>query len=558
MVDPFLAPLALLAGAGLMLLFATVSVFFKRQPRWNTVRGRQYGWILVFLVPLLLVLLQDSAPDAPHQLLPQLSSTGSLPPLVGQGSQVGRVIGLCYAAVVFGVVLASRGDEREESATLEGSGDRAWYAVDKNNAFLAVVLAVSLVSLLSANPYTLLLSWTLLDAVIAAGWLYELRSSAEGQWRRRLVPWAAGATATLFLWGATLSLQANHGLQRLSSLSLSDWSGIALTLAIIMRLAPFPFQALGSRACTPEEAKGGRGSTNLPLALQTAPAVAGIGLLGQLSGGGALPPVWPALVGALLLTGLAAYGLLAWLSGDDDQTVGWILTAQAGFVVLAGLSAGSRAALAEGVVLILAGAALRLFLSGSATTESRIAGAVGIAAMAGLPLTWGGDGRLALYQNWLDSGRGLYILLAAGASMLTTSAAARIVLRPAAPEPRTVERVKTAAALGILVLGLLLRGGPFLVQVDIAVWLAALIPLGCGALLAWGAPSVAPLQERMPSWVPRLLALEWLAKLIGWLGSAAARAIQAVRQVLEGEGALLWLLFFLALGWMLLASRSPG
>jgi len=293
--------------------------------------------------------------------------------------------------------------------------------------------------------------------------------------------------------------------------------------------------------------------------LQTAPAVAGVWLLGKLALGGAPPPIWSQLITALLLTGLVGCGLLAWLSREEPRTVGWILTAQAGIVVLAGLSAGPEAALAEGMVLILAGGLLTLYTKqGNLAIENRIAGGLAVAAMGGLPLTWGGDGRLALYQSWLADGSGLNIFLAAGAGLLTMAAAARIVLRPAPVPLDREERIRAGVALGLPALGLLMGSESLLAQVDLPAWLAVLVPLGGGAFLAWSAPSLSPIQERTPPWLARLVGLDWLPPLLGQIGGLGGRAVQAVHQVLEAEGVLLWVLIGLALGWMLLTSQPPG
>ncbi len=559
MVDVLLASLAPLVGAALMLLLAIAPALVRHQPRWNTERTRHYGWILVVFVSLILIVLQDRTLTAPRPVFPWPSVIAMIPPLTIQPSQAGSALSLGFAAIMLSIFLTSQSRRSHEDQSSEGRGKWALSSLDKSRASLIVIIVAGLITLLPASPSGMMLSWVLLDAIIGLGWLYESGSGRDIQYRRRILGWGTGAVATLLLWGATIPMQMGTSVQRISSLTLSGWSGIALTLAVLLRLSPFPFHILGSRSLASHETSGREQRWVLELALQTAPIVAGVGLLAQLSGTDALPSPLGPLVSALLLTGLVACGILAWLSEKDDQTVGWILTTQAGFVVLAGLSAGPEAALAEGMVLILAGAILQSNASrAGATVEVRIAGAIGIAAMAGLPLTWGGNGRLALYQVWLDSGRGLYILLAAGASLLTISAAARMMLRPATHTPTVEERVANGIAMAILALILVKPGISPLTEVDLPVWLAIMIALCGGALLAWGAPSLAPIHAQTPSWLPPFLSLVWLTSLADRLGGAAAGALQSVQQVLEGEGALLWLLIGLALGWMLLTAQPPG
>lgn len=560
MVNLLLSPLVLLAGASLMLALATVPALINRRPRWNTVRVRQYGWTAIVAVALLLMLVQNRDVVAPHQISSWSSSAILIPPLTIQSNQPGRILGLAFAAVVLAGFLILRGDQRDENGTSAGPTRQAGLATpEMDGVLLIAILAISLVALLPANLLCLTLSWAILDVITAAAWLYAVRPGKDDQWRRILSSWGAGAAATLLLWSATLPLQADFAPQHLSSLTVAGWSGIALTLAILLRLAPFPFHVLGGRAHILGESGSREQRSGLFLALQTAPAVAGIWLLGQLPGSEALPPIWRQLMSALLLTGLVACGLFAWLSRREHRTVGWILTAQAGIVVLAGLWSGPEAALAEGMVLILVGGILQPYAQQeSLAIENRIAGGIGVAAMAGLPFTWGGDGRLTLYQSWLATGSGLNIFLAAGAYLLIMAAAARTVLRPAAVPLDREERIRAGAALGLPALALLMRTGLPPVAVNLPVWLAILIPLIGGVFLAWSAPSLAPIQERIPPWLPRLLALDWLPSLVGQIGRLFGRAVQAVHQVLEGEGALLWVLIGLALGWMLLTTRPPG
>jgi hypothetical protein len=295
----------------------------------------------------------------------------------------------------------------------------------------------------------------------------------------------------------------------------------------------------------------------LMIALQAAPAAAGIYLMTQLAGWEALPGLWRQLVSALLITGLVGCGLLAWLSRQGSQTIGWILTGQAGLVVLAGLWAGPEAALAEGMVLILVGGLLTLYTNQETlSVENRVSCGIGIAALAGLPLTWGGDGRLLLFPSWLDNGWGLEIFLVAGAYLLILAAAGRLLFRPAGHPLKQRERVVVGLALSLPALGLLIRNGPLVTRGGV-VWLAILLPLAGGALLAWRAESFQPILEQV---APRLqlLTLGWLVRPAGRIGRLAARVIQAIHQVLEGEGAFLWALIWLALGWLLLSTRSPG
>jgi hypothetical protein len=289
-----------------------------------------------------------------------------------------------------------------------------------------------------------------------------------------------------------------------------------------------------------------------------ASGAAGIWLLAQISGWEAMPFLSRQIVSALLLTGLAVSGLLAVLSSEERQAAGWIMTGQAGIVVLAGLWCGPKAALAEGVVLILAGGLLSLLSTMEAQSlETRIAGCVAVGALAGLPLTWGGDGRFLLYGIWLSEGPPLHLLLASGGYLLLLAAAARPLFHPPNRPLARQERLAAGGGLGLLALGLLLRSGPVAAATG-PVWLGILIPLGGGVLLAWGAESLRPLQQAPATRLWELLTLCPVHRLAEKIARRVGAGVRSAHDVLEGEGALLWVLILLALGWLLLAAGSPG
>jgi hypothetical protein len=348
-----------------------------------------------------------------------------------------------------------------------------------------------------------------------------------------------------------------------------------LILAIILRLAPYPFHLFQGRVrplCRPvrttreprlgaEKTETLPGSARRPLLAtisQLASCAAGIWLLAQVSGWEAMPFLSRQIISALLLTGLAVSGLLAVLSSGERQAAGWIMTGQAGIVALAGLWCGPKAALAEGMVLILAGGLLSLLSQIAAQSlETRIAGGVGVGALAGLPLTWGGAGRFLLYEGWLREGPPLHLLLASGAYLLLLAAAARPLFHPPSRLLAGQERLAAGGGLGLLALGLLLRSSPVAAATG-PVWLGILIPLGGGVLLAWGAESWRPLQQAPATRLWELLTLRPVHRLAERMASRVGAGVRSAHDLLEGEGALLWVLILLALGWLLLTAGSPG
>ena len=547
MVDLWLPPFILLIGAGLILAVAAV-------PPWRAAGLNRYWRVGVITLALVAVLLTGGAVESSHQLTLWSSLTALTAPLAIQSSKAGQWLGASLLVTALAAALMTRhpGD-REETDLHEGSIYPGIGARD--GALLLIVLAVSLVSMLPSNLLTLVLAWSVLDTVAAVASLIAFRPGNDNEWRYLLLNWSSGLIATFFLWGAALPSQADVAFQDLTSAPLSGWTGVALTLAILFRLSPYPLHLLRRRAWPSR----GRSRPDLVSALQTGSVAAGIWLMIQMTGSEMLPDLGRQIISALLLTGLVACGLLAWLSDQDRQAVGWIMTSQAGLTALAGLWAGPNAALAEGLVLILVAGLLTLWTdSKHRSVESMVAVGIGIAALAGLPLTWGAKGRFALYQSWLDGGWGLYLFLATGALLLVLATVGRLLVRPTTPPSSRNERLILGAALALPAVSVLIQSGPLFPQGNVLVWLAVLAPVGGAALLTWGAETLQPLQVQIAARLRAQLTLGGLRRQVLLWGRLVGRATQAIYQVLEGEGALLWVLILLVLGWVLLTSSSPG
>ena len=520
MIALLLPSLTLIIGAGLLWIWQRAApAHFSRYARWVTAA----------LVGLTMLFLLTNTGGAPWHITTWSSLPTLTPPLELQINRPGRLLGLALAALVLSSLLSARPAEETESP---GStpGIRSW-------VMPLLGLAVALLTLLPTNLLTLALAWTAFDCVLG---VIVWRSPSADEFKLKSV-WAAGAIGTFFLWGAATALQAGYNFQNLAALA-SDEGGaiIMLLVAILLRLAPYPFH-LASRLPTSESV------------MRIIPLATGVWPLTRIPDWISLPPSAVQVISALLLTGLVISGLLSWLSSTDRQVVRWVVRGQAAIVALAGCWAGPAAALAEGMVLILAGGLLTLYADRETLSlENRIAGGIGVAALAGLPLTWGGDGRLFLFQTWLQDGWALYLFLASGAYLLLLSAAGRLLLRSTSPPECLLERFLAGLALGVLAAGLLLRSSP-LSQADGWSWLALLFPTAGSAAIIWGFRSRRPLRELDTDKLQPALALDWLPGLMERIGGGAGRAIHAVHDVLEGESALLWVLILLAVGWLLLA-----
>jgi hypothetical protein len=209
------------------------------------------------------------------------------------------------------------------------------------------------------------------------------------------------------------------------------------------------------------------------------------------------------------------------------------------------------------MVLLLAGGLLMLYTEIKLrSTESLIEGGIAIVALAGLPPTWGVTGRFILLQEWLDSGWGLYLLLATGAQLLILAAAGRLYLGHTKLLTDRSKRLIVGLALALPAASLLIRPGPLFPQGSGLVWLATIAPLGGAALLAWEAETIQSIQAQAAARLRATLTLGWLRRFALNCGRLVGRAAHTLHGVLEGEGTLLWVLILLILGWLVLSNPS--
>lgn len=530
-VNLLLPTLFLITGAALLLIAAGI-------PSLAPYRGKtKWAAAAVIAISFLSLVLQGNTIKSWQAAAPTVQSVAiKLPALALRLNTPGRYLGLVLIVITLGAVLVSRSRKEDENNTVQ---EPAWPLV-------LFSLAAALLTFLPANLLTLAVVWTVFDVITAAIWM-----GVTGNARDALLHWSTGAASILLVWCAVLALQAHGTLPDLPLTELpAGWMGTALFLAVALRLGPFPFH-LGRPVINTDKQV-------FPICrtcLQVIPPASGVWLLTQIQVWSAIPTFSRLFFSALLMTGLLACGLLAWLPREYPRVSRWIVAGQAALVLLAAMWAETGTALAEGVVLLLAGGLLIHYTGQEIhTPENRAAAAIGIAALAGLPLTWGGDGRLALMDAWISQGWGYYVLIASGTYMLLLGAAIKLVIHAQPMELDLRDRILVGAGFGLPALGLFIRSGP-LVPDHAVIWLAILLPAAGGAVLAWWAHSLQPLQQEIEPWLHNALSLDWLRSLAGRIGQIAGQVTHGIHQVLESEGALLWVLATLILGWMLMKIR---
>lgn len=401
---------------------------------------------------------------------------------------------------------------------------------------------VGLAALWAGTPALALTAWL----ALALAWGAAARSQLTLGARALARPLAGLLLAALGLWyGAALGGGADW----------ATWPAAARTaalLAILVQMGSIPL--VGGRVLA---LVAGRETAVL---LLLAPSMAGAAMLLRLVATGPTPHL--PLLTLVALLGVLAGLWRAWANRAEPAQVGAALALTAGgLLVLAGVWAGPAAAAAEGRVLALAVGGVFLARPLGARPPGRdgwlaigpqLAGwLLALAALAGLPLTAGFNGRAALYQAWLTADGWALVLVTA---LLHIPLTAVIFLaglagqQDAAEPPAAAPDLAAGAGRLLLAVGLLAWPALPLGEVAVVAWLALLLPAAAGLLLArWG--------RHAPPWET---AVRWpvngLGRRLGRLAQPAINAVYDAADLLEGERGLLWLLLLAAL--LALASGS--
>ncbi len=395
-------------------------------------------------------------------------------------------------------------------------------------AAVLAMLAFGLGALWGENLLTVLLAWAGFDLAWGIG---MASAGLPGERVARGV--GGGVVATAALWMGALSLEKMGNGLSWSLMASDGWAGSFLLLAALVRLGVYPFHFT-----VPTEMRRGR---PLTVALLMEPLLAW-GLLARMS--------WQAgisIPGEVVLEVLAAAtfvvgGFLAWSTADPDQRTIWIGMAAAGGVFWAGLHAGhaAGAAWAAGGAAWVLGLTLLYLGRGWERTAPiwTAASVLGGLALLAAPLTSGG---VLSPPDVL-----MAILFPLGQALLTAAVAKEILRRIAWEEPvDSLPAIAQMVGLAVPVVALILAWGaapkvaPTLM--GWGAWIAGTL-LG-GGLLAlellrfrtWTRPRALQMvaEALRPEWAGRLL-INSLGRLTGFL--------DAVADVAEGPGAVLWAL----------------
>lgn len=393
-------------------------------------------------------------------------------------------------------------------------------------AAVLAMLAFGLGALWGENLLTVLLAWAGFDLAWGIG-----MASAGLPGER--VAWGVGSgvVATALLWIGALSLEkAGSGLSWLL-MTPAGQGEMFLLLAALVRLGVYPLHFV-----VPTEMRRGR---PLAIALLLEPLLAW-GLLARMSSqagisvpGGVVPE---ALAAATFVIG----GFLAWVVTDPDRRTVWVGMAAMGGVLWAGLRAGDATggAWAAGGTAWMLGLTLLYLGRGWERTSPlwTVASVLGGLALLAAPLALGGI---------LSPPDVLMAILFPLGQALLTAAVTKEILRPTAQEEPAglLPAIAQGAGLVTPAIALVLAWG--------AAPKAAPTPTGWGAwvagtLLGGGWVALGFLRP----WVPRrslqaiaeALRPEWAGRLLVYSLGRLTGFLDAVADVAEGPGAVLWAL----------------
>ena len=396
----------------------------------------------------------------------------------------------------------------------------------------------------------IVLSWTILLALwLGATWLVRDEQSDVAS----LLPQTSLALmALLALWWAASGLDLAAVTDSVQFSSLSTAVQALTLLAVLVQIVLIPFYLWRTARRTLQHVLSSQQA--LAGLLLTAPSAAGAMLLARLEGA---TDIGLAFALPLSLIGLLGLLLACWhiWSGARRQwrMASALIIAQASLILLGGIWSGPEAVLAETRVLLL-GAGLLILAPSQERDEgalTQIGSLLALLALVGLPLTAGFSGRSALYEAWLGQERWILLLVSALLHILIAMAAARAFLNRRArqneipqmtPENLLPLAISLFPALGLLSIGRL-------ASTPVLAWIAILLPIVTGSLLAYFVGDLAQLRpalrEAFSFKVPGLQDVQ--------VRRFAPRVGQAVREaasILEGEGGFLWLLLFLVILWL--------
>jgi hypothetical protein len=440
------------------------------------------------------------------------------------------------------------------------------------------VLAASLLFVGSNNLLTAILTWVLLDLLLLMRVHPETHAGETASDEDSIVFQDAGSKgfsllgALLLMIGLLPAGVSGPGQAFLGG-SLAQETVMMMLLAAALRAGIYPFHLW----LLPKQ--GSEVNLSERLLEQMVPTLCGLWLGGwaiSLGGGSVLfmPEVVTILILMLLLGSLAAF-----FARDQATHTTLVLVNAAGVAALCGALAefrGPSALLWPTTAFALGGA---LWLIGERVWRTwgwQLPVSIGALTMAGVPFTPGflSQGSLARMLTLGLPFTALFVLYVMGqtfqiAALLRSWGGAVTVQGEKTPISVMWRLLVACVALGLplALTGILpntvallaslpglipsMLGSPPSVVAEFPVWISLAVPLLLGILLVWLWPLVPAQATGWLSVVGEILRLDWLFRFGWWSIHGLSDILGSALRVIEGAGALGWLLVFLLLGYLL-------
>ena len=430
---------------------------------------------------------------------------------------------------------------------------------------MLLLTACGLISIFSDNLLTRVMAWALLDVIYFLALLFL--AQADGLEPQAVLNLAFNSAGTLLAVAAAVLISRTSQDLSLRDAALTSQSTLLITLAAVFRLGLFPLH-LG----LPTEINIRQGLGSL---LRLIPAAVALEMLSRLAVFGFDDNVRTWLT-VFAVAASVAGALQLWNVGDPRQGLAYVIIAQSGLALLAGLWGGAQAALALAATALtmLLGCALIFLANGHDEQQpwGSLVSGLGAAALLGAPLTVGFLGVGHLYASLLAAGGWSWLVLAIVVVAQAMLAAGLLYTVLWAGQPTTGDPALVAAYWAglslpaILLVVTALFGGVLADTLDVpmagTLGFSGMGSIGATVLVAltaaagyglWRFQDVVRGGSALVAGasLASLARLDWLYRLVWGVIRGAGSAIANLAGVLEGEGAILWALVAGVLVWLL-------
>ncbi len=422
---------------------------------------------------------------------------------------------------------------------------------------ILLLTATALIALFSRNLLTRVVAWVGFDIVYFLALILPARD--RGLQPQAVLHLAFNSAGTLLALTAAMLINQQTGFPSLREAALSPSASLFITLAAVFRLGLFPLH-LG----LPAEANVRQGLGTL---LRVFPALVALEMMARVTGSGVAVEVQGWLT-VLALAALWVGAVQLWATEDPRFGLTYMVVAQSGVALLAGLWGGAQAAthLVAHAIGLAIGGGLMYLSQGHAETRRAwtVLPALGALIMLGLPLSVGWLSATGLYGGLITAGQWLTWLVLVAGQTIFAAGVWRVVFWPGEPV-EGLPAIQAAYAVGLGLLAVLGLG------MSVPVWgnlplsaetvfglptVAAGVSLAvvlAGGWAGWRFEHLARAYADKPAQtLLAVLRLDWLYEALWSVIRLFTRTMLGLAHVLEGEGALLWAIIVVLVVWLAL------